>query len=241
MKNVLRIAKKELSTFFNSPVAYVVLGVFLALSGALYFFFSPLFIYNDASMRGFFSLMPVVFMFLAPAITMRLIAEERKSGTIESLLTLPLQEWEVVVGKYLAALAMVAIGVAFTISYPISLTLITAPGTSLDWGPVLGGYIGTMLLSSAFIAVGMWASSLGKDQIVGFIVGLAVCFLLWFPDQVAIFMPETLGNFLKYLSANHHFQNVARGVVDPRDLLYYGTVTAIGLIATTRMLASVRK
>lgn len=241
MKNVIRIARKELASFFNSPTGYVVLGVFLALSGSLYFFFSPLFILNDASMRHFFGLMPVVFMFLAPAITMRLIAEERKSGTIESLLTLPVKEWEVVVGKYLAALAMVAVGVAFTVSYPISLSMITAEGVSLDWGPIAGGYIGTILLASGFIAVGMWASSLGKDQIVGFIVGLAICFLLWFPDQVAIFLPESLGEVLKYLSANHHFQNIGRGVIDTRDLLYYVTVTAIGLIATTRTLASVRK
>lgn len=241
MNSVIRIAQKELQSFFNSPVGYVVLGVFLALTGSLYFFFSPLFILNDASMRHFFGLMPVVFMFLAPAITMRLIAEERKSGTIESLLTLPVREWEVVAGKYLAAVVMVGVGVAFTISYPISLSLVTAEGASLDWGPIVGGYIGTMLLSSSFIAVGMWASALGKDQIVGFIVGLAVCFLLWFPDQVAIFLPASLGEVLKYLSANHHFQNIGRGVIDTRDVLYYVTVTAIGLIATTRTLASVRK
>jgi ABC-2 type transport system permease protein len=241
MSATLRITRKELASFFNSPVAYVVLGMFLSVTGALYFFFSPLFIVNNATLRPFFSLMPLVFMFLAPAITMRLIAEERKSGTIESLLTLPVKEWEVVAGKYLAALVMVAIGMVFTITYPVSIAMLTAPGQSLDWGPVVGGYVGTMLLSSSFIAVGMWASSLGKDQIVGFIVGLTICFLLWLPDQIAIFVPEMLGNLMKSISANYHFENIARGVLDTRDVLYYVTVTVIGLIATTRTLASVRK
>lgn len=241
MNSVVCIARKELASFFNSPVAYVVLGVFLAISGSLFFFFSPLFILNDASMRSFFSLMPVIFMFLAPAITMRLIAEERKSGTIEMLLTLPVREWEVVAGKYLAALSMVVIGVLCTLPWPFSLSLLTAPGAGMDWGPIAGGYLGTVLLSSSFLAVGMWASSLGKDQIVGFIVGLAICFCLWFPDKVAIFLPASLGSALEFLSADFHFENISRGVIDARDVLYYVTVTAIGLIATTRTLASVKK
>ena len=237
---VLRIARREFSTFFNSPVGYVVLGVFLAVSGFLFFFVGPLFLRGDANMRPFFGLMPVIFMFFAPAITMRLIAEERKSGTIENLLTLPVREWEVVVGKYAAAMGMVAVALAFTLPYPLSLSAITAPGASMDRGPVIAGYVSTLLLSSSFLAVGMWASALGKDQILGFIVGLAMCFALWIPDQISIFFPESFGSFLQFLSANHHFESIARGVIDTRDVLYYVTVTAVGLIGTTRMLASVR-
>ena len=241
MNRVFRIAQREFAAFFNSPVAYVVLGVFLALCGVLFFFFGPLFIRNDASLRSFFGLMPVVFMFLAPAVTMRLVAEERKRGTIEGLLTLPVREWEVVAGKFLGALGMVLVGLAFTLPYPLSLAALTAPQVSLDWGPVIGGYVGSILLAASFIAVGLWASALGKDQIVGFIVGLAVCFALWIPDQVSIFFPETLGAALQFLSANFHFQNIARGVIDSRDVLYYVTVTATGLIGTTRLLENVRK
>src|SRR5690606_26067560 len=119
-------------------------------------------------------------------------AEERKTGTLETLMTLPIREWEVVVGKFLAALAMMAVGVGFTLLYPLTLSLVVAPGSQLDWGPVIGGYLGLVLLAGAFIAVGMWASAISKNQIVGFIVGLAICFLLWVLDKATIVLPGTL-------------------------------------------------
>jgi ABC-2 type transport system permease protein len=241
VSHTLRIARRELSAFFNSPIAYIVLGVFLVVSGYLFFFFSGLFIVGKASMRGFFGLAPVLFLFLAPAITMRLIAEERKSGTLETLMTLPVKEWEIVAGKFLAAVGTVFVCMLFTLPYPLSLYALTAANASFDWGPVIGGYLGVMLMSSSFIAWGMWASAMNKNQIVGFIVGLALCFALWIPDRVAIVLPDTLGGIAQYLSVNYHFENVARGVIDTRDLFYYLTVTAIGLLATTRQLASVRQ
>lgn len=239
--NTLTIARRELSTFFHSPIAYIVLGVFLALAGYLFFFFSGLFIVGKATMRPFFDLSPILFMFLVPAITMRLIAEERKSGTFETLMTLPVREWEIVVGKFLAALATIAIALVFTLPWAVSLVAATAKDAVFDWGPVLGGYLGVILMASAFIAVGLFASALQKNQIVGFIVGLALCFGLWFPDKVAIVLPSGFAEIAQYLSVGYHFQNIARGVVDTRDVFYYITVTAIGLLATTRVLASVRK
>ncbi len=241
MSHTLRIARRELAAFFNAPIAYIVLGVFLAAAGYLFFFFSGLFIVGKASMRGFFGLAPVLFLFLAPAITMRLIAEERKSGTLEMLMTLPVKEWEVVAGKFLAALATVGVAMLFTLPYPFSLVAVTAPGVTFDWGPVIGGYVGVMLMASSFLAWGMWASAMNKNQIVGFIVGLALCFALWIPDRIAIVLPESLAGIAQYLSVNYHFENIARGVIDTRDLFYYITVTAIGLIGTTRQLASVRQ
>jgi len=241
MSATWRIAKRELASFFNSPIAYIVLGVFLVVAGYLFFFFSGLFIVGKASMRGFFGLAPVLFLFLSPAITMRLIAEERKSGTLETLMTLPVKEWEIVGGKFLAALITVAVCMVFTFAYPLSLVSATAPGQSFDWGPVWGGYLGVMLMASSFLAWGMWASAMNKNQIVGFIVGLLFCFALWIPDRVAIVLPEGAAQVAQYLSVNYHFENIARGVVDTRDLFYYITVTAIGLIATTRQLASVRQ
>jgi ABC-2 type transport system permease protein len=239
--NTLTIARRELSTFFSSPIAYIVLGVFLAIAGYLFFFFSGLFIAGKASMRPFFGLAPILFMFLAPAITMRLIAEERKSGTFEILMTLPVREWEVVAGKFLAAFATIAVALLFTVPWALSLVSVTAKDAVFDWGPVIGGYLGVLLMSSAFIAVGLFASALQKNQIVGFIVGLALCFLLWFPDKVAFVLPTGLAEIAQYLSVGYHFENIARGVIDTRDLFYYLTVTAIGLLATTRVLASVRK
>ena len=239
--NTLTIARRELATFFNSPVAYIVLGVFLAIAGYLFFFFSGLFIVGKATMRPFFGLAPILFMFLVPAITMRLIAEERKSGTFETLMTLPVREWEIVAGKFLAALATIAIALSFTLPWALSLFAATANDSAFDWGPVIGGYLGVLLMSSAFIAVGLFASALQKNQIVGFVVGLGLCFALWFPDKVAMILPSGLAEIAQYLSVGYHFENIARGVIDTRDLFYYVTVTAIALLATTRVLASVRK
>jgi ABC-2 type transport system permease protein len=133
------------------------------------------------------------------------------------------------------------VGLAFTFFYPFSLVAITAPGNTFDWGPVVGGYIGLVLLASAFIAVGMWASALSKNQIVGFIAGLALCFILWVLDKAILILPASVGELLQYLSVTYHFENVARGVLDTRDVLYYVTVTTIGLLLTTRTLSSVRK
>jgi ABC-2 type transport system permease protein len=239
--NTLTIARRELSTFFNSPIAYIVIGVFLAVSGYLFFYFSGLFIMGTATMRPFFGLAPILFMFLVPAITMRLIAEERKSGTFETLMTLPVREWEVVAGKFIAALTTVAVALLFTLPWAFSLVAVTEKEAVFDWGPVIGGYVGVLLLASAFIAWGLFASALQKNQIVGFIVGLALCFLMWFPDKVAMFLPSGGAAVVQYLSVAYHFENIARGVIDTRDLFYYVTVTAIGLMATTRVLASVRK
>lgn len=239
--NTLTIARRELSTFFNSPIAYIVIGVFLAVSGYLFFFFSGLFMMGSASMRPFFGLAPILFMFLVPAITMRLIAEERKSGTFETLMTLPVREWEVVAGKFIAAVTTVAVALLLTLPWALSLVSATEKDAVFDWGPVIGGYVGVLLLASTFIAWGLFASALQKNQIVGFIVGLALCFGLWFPDKVALVLPSGLASVAQYLSVAYHFENIARGVIDTRDLFYYVTVTAIGLMATTRVLASVRK
>jgi gliding-associated putative ABC transporter substrate-binding component GldG len=240
MNNVVAIARRELRTYFNSPIAYIVLGVFLVTAGWLFFFYSGLFIVGRATLRPFFSVAPLLFMLLAPAITMRLVAEERKTGTLESLLTLPVREWEVVVGKLTAALGMVAVGLLFTIPFPITLAALTAPGFTFDWGPVLGGYVGLVLLAGAFLSVGMWASAISKNQIVGFIVGLAACFVLWILDKATVILPQGLASIFEYLSVTYHFENFAKGVFDSRDFIYYASVIAIGVVLTVRALQSVR-
>lgn len=241
MHNIVAIARRELTSYFHSPVAHVVLAVFLVVSGWLFFYFSGLLIVGKASMRGFFSLLPLLFMLFVPAITMRLIAEERKSGTFEGLMTLPVAEHEVVLGKFLAALGMMCVGLLCTGVFPISLSLIKAEGTSLDMGPIIGGYVSAVLLLSAFISFGMWASALSKNQIIAFILGLLLCFALWIPDKAVIILPPSVGEAVQYLSANYHFENIARGVVDFRDVLYYLTVTTIGLVLTTRTVAATRQ
>jgi ABC-2 type transport system permease protein len=136
---------------------------------------------------------------------------------------------------------MITVGLAFTIVIPISLSGLTAPKFVFDWGPVIGGYLGLLLLSATFVATGMWASALTRNQIVSFILGLAICFVLIIIDSVSFFLPEGLGAVVQYLSASFHFQNISRGVIDSRDLVYYFSMTAIGLRLTIGALRAARR
>ncbi len=239
MNTTLAIARRELSTFFNSPIAYIVLCAFLVVAGGL--FFIGVFPGGQATLRPFFGLAPVLFVFFMPAVTMRLLAEEKQRGTIELLLTLPVEDWQVVIGKFVAALGLVGVGLLFTVPYAFSIASLTEQPSSFDWGPVFGGYVGLVLMASSFLAVGLWASALSKNQIVGFIVGLLLCFGFYFVDKLAIFFPDALGEALQFLSVDYHFDNIARGVLDTRDLLFYFSLTAIGLVLTTRTLATSRR
>lgn len=239
MGTTVAIARRELSTFFNSPIAYIVLSGFLLVAGWLYF--GTLFLGGQASLRGFFSIAPLLFVFFTPAMTMRLIAEEKKSGTLELLLTLPIDDWQVVVGKFLAALGTVAVGLACTLPYAVTVSSLTAQPDTFDWGPVAGGYAGLLLMAASFLAIGLWASALSKNQIVGFIVGLLLCFGFYFVDKVAVLFPSGVAELLQFLSVDYHFENVARGVLDTRDVLFYLSLTAAGLVLTTRALALSRR
>ena len=234
MGTTFYIARRDFQAYFNSPAAYVVLGVFLLVLG--YLFFSTLFLGGFASMRGFFSVAPVLFVVFGPAITMRLISEERKTGTIETLLTLPVSNGEVILGKFFAALGIICVGLLFTIPYAFSMSLLTPAGTPFDYGPVIGGYLGLILLGSAFLCLGLFASSLTKNQIIAFIIGLALCFFFYFIDKFAMLMPAKLGAILEYISVDYHFNNIARGVVDTRDLVFYFSLITIFLVLTERSL-----
>ncbi len=192
-------------------------------------------------MRNFFGLAPLIFMVFVPAITMRLVAEERKSGTLELLLSMPVKDWQVVLGKFAAALGMLAVGLLWTLPFAFSVASLTAKGSSFDWGPVIGGYLGLLLMASSFIGLGLWGSALSRNQIVGFIVGLVLCVAFSLINRVAIVLPESLGEVFQYLSVDYHFENIARGVFDTRDILFYLSLTAVGLVLTTRALATARQ
>lgn len=239
MNTTLSIARREFATFFNSPVAYIVIGAFLLVAGWMYF--GTLFLAGQASLRVFFELAPFLFVLLIPAITMRLLAEERKSGTLELMMTLPVNDWEIVAGKFLAALAMVAVGLLCTAPYSITVSRLVAPGIDFDWGPVLGGYLGLILMAASFLALGLWASSMTRNQIIGFVAGLVFCFVFWAVDKFAMLLPDTLASVLQYLSVDHHFDNISRGVVDTRDVLFYVSLTAVGLLFTSRTLGAARR
>jgi len=218
LSNVGTIFQKELRSYFNSAVAYVVIVVFLAIVGWMYT--SSMFLINIASLRMMFELIPLVFLFVIPAITMRLLAEEKKAGTIELLTTKPLHDWEIVVGKFLAAWALVGIALLPTLIYYITIAFLG----DIDNGPVVGGYLGLLLMAGVYVAVGLLASSLTENQIVAFIVGLLLMFAFFMMDKVLIFVPDFMTSVVEYLGVDFHFSNIARGVIDSRDIVYFGSV-----------------
>jgi len=224
--NVMHIFGREFRHYFITPIAYIVISTFLILTG--WFFFSTFFLYNQAELRNFFSLLPIVFSFIVPTVTMRLFAEEYNVGSYEILVTMPVTTRDVVLGKFLAAAAFTALMLLPTVVYALSVGFLG----DLDLGPVLGGYLGAVLLGAAFCAVGLFASALTKNQIIAFIIGMIICFALTMIDKLLFFLPESMLGFFEYIGADYHFQNAAKGIIDSRDLLYFASAIFIGLYAT---------
>jgi ABC-2 type transport system permease protein len=222
----LQIFKKELRHYFLSPIAYIVIAIFLLVTG--WFFFTPFFLYDQASLRDFFNLLPVILAFIIPAVTMRLFAEEFNVGSYELLLTMPVTVRQVIMGKFLAGLFFIVAALIPTLAYPVTVSFLG----ELDWGPVAGGYLGAVLLAGAFTAVGLFASSLTRNQIIAFIVALIICFSLTLLDKMLFFFPQSLLGILTYLGADAHFANIAKGIIDSRDVLYFLSVSFIGLYGT---------
>ena len=227
MQQVLHIFLKEFKDYFVSPIAYIVISIFLLITG--WFFFMTFFIYDQAELRGFFQLLPFIFSFVIPAVTMRLFSEEMNLGSYETLLTLPVSAWEVILGKFMAAVGFIAAMLLPTLSYPVFISFMG----DLDWGPVLGGYIGALYLGGAFSAVGLFASSLTRNQIIAFIIGMIICFSLTTIDQMLFFFPVKMVDVISSLGAGDHFENIAKGIIDSRDLLYFLSVIFIALFATS--------
>jgi ABC-2 type transport system permease protein len=225
MKNIRHILGKELKSYFIAPIAYIVIAIFLLITG--WFFFSTFFLYNQASLRNFFSLLPIIFSFIIPAVTMRLFSEEMHVGSYEVLMTLPVTFWEVITGKFLAAVAFVMIMLLPTLSYTVTIALLGR----LDLGPIIGGYIGAIFLGALFSAVGLLASALTRNQIIAFIIGMSICFALTLIDKMLFFLPESLLGVLQYLGADFHFQNIAKGILDSRDILYFASSSFMALYA----------
>jgi len=225
MGQVIHIFKKEFMAYFVSPIAYIVISIFLLITGWL--FFTTFFLNNQANLRNFFALLPIIFSFVVPAITMRLFSEELNVGSYETLLTMPVTLRDVVAGKFLAALAFVITMLVPTVSYTITVSFLGR----LDWGPVAGGYIGAILLGAAFCSIGLFASSLTRNQIIAFIIAVAICFVLTLIDKMLFFLPRSLLGFFEYLGADFHFENISKGIIDSRDVLYFLSVSFIGLYA----------
>jgi gliding motility-associated transport system permease protein len=220
---IINIAKKELKDYFISPIAYIVISIFLLLIG--WFFFSTFFLLHQANMRNFFNLLPPIFSFVIPAVTMRLFAEEINVGSYETLLTLPVTFNDIIIGKFLAGVLFIGAMLLSTITYPF---IISQLG-DLSWGPVIGGYLGALLLGAAFTAIGIFASSLTRNQIIAFIIGTVICFGLTLLNNMLFLFPDVTLKTIAYFGATTHFENIAKGIIDSRDIIYFISVMVIGL------------
>ncbi len=234
MKNVWAVSQRELRSYFLSPLAYVVIALFLALSGYLF----ALILANgrQASLQGLVQNVSVLYLFIVPAISMRLLAEEQRSGTIELLLTNPVQEWEIVTGKFLASVLLVVVMLALTLLYPLFLYIFGSP----DTGPIITGYLGILLQAAAFLSVGLWASSLTSNQVVAAIIAFALLLILWLSDNLGQFLGGTVGAIVSYTSVINHFQSFPQGVIQSNDVIYYVTLILAGIVLSTLSLQSRR-
>jgi ABC-2 type transport system permease protein len=235
---VVNVTRRELSGYFSTPVAWVFIVIFLVMSGVFTFYIGSFYERGIADLEPFFQFHPWLYLFLVPAIGMRLWAEERRSGTIELLLTLPITNWQAVLGKFLAAWLFV--GLALALTFPVWLT-VNYLGDP-DNGVVLAGYIGSWLMAGGFLAIASCMSALTRNQVVAFILSVVVCFgflLSGLPMVMNLFTgwaPQGLLDVIANFSFLAHFASISKGVIDLRDMIYFGLVIALWLLATTIVL-----
>lgn len=235
--------KKEIFSFLNSLIGYIAIIVFLLINGLFLWVFPENFNiidYGYASLDSYFILSPFVFLFLIPAITMRLFADERKSGTIETLLTKPITDFQIIIAKYLAGLTLVIFSLLPTLVYVFTVYQLGLPKGNLDFGGLWGSYIGLLFLASAFVAIGLFISSLTDNQIMAFILSLLICGFLYIGFDLASELPifTSRNLFLQSLGIEAHYISMSRGVIDTRDLLYFLSLISIFFLLTKMALES---
>ncbi len=239
-KIVLAIFRKEVNQFFSSPIAYIIMGVFLTAVGLLLWVFPDMSLLESgyADMGTFFNLTPYVMLFLVPAITMRSIADEVRSGTLEWLLTKPVSRWGVVGGKFLASWLLVVLTLLPTLLYYITLYQLGAPVGNIDSASVFGSYVGLILLAGVFVAVGLWASSLNDNQVVAFVLGVFLCFLLYvgLGALAGLSLPGGLSYYLSVLALDERYRSLGRGIIDSRDIIYLISLLLFFLLLTANRL-----
>ncbi len=233
MRYSMLIAKKEIKSFFDSPAGYVTLAFFLILTG--WFFANPLFLIGQADLRTMFNVVPIIYIFFIPAITMGLISKEKSSGTYETLATFPINDSEIVMGKFFASVGIIAFGLLFTFVHLITILIL---GKNVDFGQFISGYFGLLLLGSVYSAIGIFGSSLSKNQIVSFLISLIIVIFFYLIQQLVIFLPQFLSAFFQYISTGYHFSNLSRGVIDTRDLIYFFSLIYGFLFLSTKIMES---
>jgi len=235
MKNIITIFKRELGSYFATPVAYVFIVIFLIMSGAMSFYLGNLYERGQADLSPFFQYHPWLYLFLVPAIAMRLWAEERKSGTIELLMTLPISVGQSVIGKFLAA--WVFIGIALILTFPIWIT-INYLGDP-DNGVILAAYLGSFLMAGGFLAIGSCISAMTKNQVIAFIITVVICFLFLLAGSPLVLnffkalIPQNIVDAISSLSFLTHYASLAKGVIDVRDVIYFVSLIGFWLYANT--------
>lgn len=236
MKTIFTLAKKELRDAFGSPIAYVFISVFLMLS--FWFYFSGVFVENVASLRGLFGWLPIFLIILLPAVTMGSWAEEKKTGTFELLMTLPALETQVVLGKLLSSTLFLFVALLLT----TPALVVMAHLGDLDAGEIIGGYVGIFLLGTSYLSVGIWISSLTKNQIVAFIITVIVLFCLFILGEslVTSYLPASLARLFQSVSFSQHYAALARGVMDLRDVVFFVSVAGL-FVYLTRVTLGLRK
>ena len=230
MRNILTIYRREIAAYFNSPIAYIFIFLFVAFMAFWFFVLNGFFKQQSPDVMNYFQIIPWVFAIFIPAVTMRLWAEEKRAGTIELLMTMPLQGWQIVVGKYLAGFTVICLTLLLTVIVPLT----TSAVTSVDWGVVFSTYIGCLVIASVYIALGAWISTFTHNQIVALLVAVACSFLLaflGFPPVVKHLNDfiTGFGGFVGWFGTFYHFQDFTRGLVNPVGLIYAVSVTAFFL------------
>jgi ABC-2 type transport system permease protein len=253
MRNVIAIAQKELKSYFASPIAYIVIGLFALLYGYFYYALLSYFVrqsmqmgqfgggpqsvnINQMMIRGLLQNVLILVLFLMPMVTMRTYAEEKRSGTIELLLTSPLTDFQIIMGKFLGALALWAVMLAVSWIHIVLLFVYGNP----EWKPIVTAYLGLLLFGACFISVGLFISSLTKNQIVAGMVTFAVFLMLWIINWIGSFSGPTMNELTNYLSIVDHFDDFAKGVIDTTHLIYYLSVITFGLFLTAKSVDSER-
>ncbi len=235
------IFKREVRSFFTSPIGYLIVGTFLLLNGLFLWVFKGeynIFDYGFADLGNFFLLAPWIFIFLVPAITMKSFSEERKMGTLELLLIKPISVWKLVLGKFWGAVLLCVIAIVPTIIYVFAISKLGMTEGNYDLGIVLGSYFGLLFLISSYTAIGVFASTLSDNQIIAFLVGILICFLIFngFDATASLFSNGETQEILKGFGAKAHFDSIARGVIDTRDLVYFVSLTLLFLYLTFQRL-----
>lgn len=234
------IFRKEINQFFSSPIAYIIMAVFLTAIGLMLWVFPDMSLLENgyADMGTFFNLTPYVMLFLVPAITMRSIADEVRTGTLEWLLTKPVSRWRIVGGKFLASWVLVVLTILPTVLYYITLYQLGSPVGNIDSAAVVGSYIGLALLAGVFVAIGLWASSLNDNQVVAFVLGVFFCFLLYvgLSSIAGIGALGSLGYYFSYIALDEQYQALGKGLIDSRNVVYLVTLMVFFLLITANRL-----